>query len=257
MDPYLENPGLWPDVHHRLITIASDLLTVQLRPKYYVRIEERVYVSDEHDPGRAVIVPDLRIAARSETGDRILDVPEAARVSTVEPVVATTMFEDEMHEARLEIIDRALRSVVTVIEVLSPANKVPGSRGEKSYREKRHEVMHSPSHLVEIDLLRAGESIEVQELLPRHDYLVHVSRVEQRPRGTIWPIRLANRLPVIPIPLHPGDPAASLDLQEVLNTAYDRAGYDLEIDYHLAPIPALPPAEAEWAGRLLAAQELR
>ena len=66
MDPYLEEPGLWPDVHHRLITVTSDTLAVALRPKYYVRIEERVYLSDEGDPGRRVIIPDVRIADRPE-----------------------------------------------------------------------------------------------------------------------------------------------------------------------------------------------
>ena len=57
MDPFLEDPGLWPDVHHGLISVAQELLNAQLRPKYHVRIEERVYVSDEDDPGRSVIVP--------------------------------------------------------------------------------------------------------------------------------------------------------------------------------------------------------
>ena len=48
------------------------------------------------------------------------------------------------------------RLVVTVIEILSPTNKVAGSRGRESYETKRQEVMRSPSHLVEIDLLRRG-----------------------------------------------------------------------------------------------------
>jgi hypothetical protein len=62
MDPYLEEPGLWPDVHHRLISDIQVVLTGLLRPKYYLRVEERVYISDESDPGRKVIIPDVRIA---------------------------------------------------------------------------------------------------------------------------------------------------------------------------------------------------
>jgi Protein of unknown function (DUF4058) len=58
MDPYLEEPGLWPDVHARLIALSSEFLGQALRPKYYVRIEERVYISDENDSGRTVMVPD-------------------------------------------------------------------------------------------------------------------------------------------------------------------------------------------------------
>lgn len=66
MDPYLEEPGLWPDVHTRIMTRVSDVLTEVLRPKYYVRIEERVYISEEGDPGRKVLIPDIEISVRPE-----------------------------------------------------------------------------------------------------------------------------------------------------------------------------------------------
>ena len=38
---------------------TQELLTRLVRPKYYVRVEERVYLSDENDPGRRVIIPDM------------------------------------------------------------------------------------------------------------------------------------------------------------------------------------------------------
>jgi hypothetical protein len=212
MDPFLEHPERWPDVHLRLLAISSDFLTAQLRPKYFVRIAERIYLSDD---------------------------------------------DEEIHEARLEVIDRELRSVVTVIEVLSPTNKYPGSRGERNYQEKRLEVMRSPSHLVEIDLLRVGIAIEVQASLPAHDYLVHVSRFEDRPKGRLWPIPIQGPLPQIEIPLKFGDAPATLDLQELLTTAYDRGAYDLDIDYRKEPVPALSPDLAEWADHLLKEKRLR
>src|SRR5213079_359901 len=99
MDPYLEKPNLWPDVHHRLITTASDVLTGQLRPKYYVRIEERVYVSDENDPGRRVIAPDLRIVDRPGWEGAPLAEGGTATLEVAEPVVCTTLIDDEIHEA--------------------------------------------------------------------------------------------------------------------------------------------------------------
>jgi hypothetical protein len=257
MDPYLEHPGRWPDVHHRLISIASDLLTAQLRPKYYVRVEERVYLSDQQDPGRTVIIPDMRVVAASgrQRGGSIH--AAASAVATIEPVIATTLFDEEIHEARLEVIDRELRSVVTVIEVLSPTNKCQGSRGQRHYQEKRLEVMRSPSHFVEIDLLRAGTAIEVQQTLPAHEYLVHVSRFEDRPKGKLWPIPLQGPLPQIEIPLRTGDAPAMLDLQKVLTTAYDGGAYDLDIDYCSDPVPPLSTFHAEWAVRLLKEKGLR
>lgn len=253
MDPYLEEPGLWPDVHHGLISQIQAELNHQVRPKYHVRVEERVYISDENDPGREVIIPDLRVAdaARDEANDWAAEEAATGYVAVAEPVVLTTLIDDEIHEAFLEVIDRQERMVVTVIEILSPTNKVPGSRGQASYLEKRREIMTSPSHLVEIDLLRAGAPIHTRELLPPADYYVHVSRKAKRPKGVVWPILLTQRLPVISIPLRPEDEDVPLDLQEALNTAYERAAYDLAINYRREPIPPLGESHRQWVHSLL------
>ncbi len=136
--------------------------------------------------------------------------------------------------------------------LLSPTNKIVGSRGRASYEAKRQEVMHSSSHLVEIDLLRDGEPIYTGERLPPHDYLVHVSQRGQRPKGILWPILVAQRLPVIKIPLLPIDDDAELDLGDILNSAYDRAGYDLVVDYHQPPRVPLSPPTDRWVSEWLA-----
>ncbi|MCX7396148.1 MAG: DUF4058 family protein [Planctomycetales bacterium] len=174
-----------------------------------------------------------------------------------EPVVLTTLIEDEIHEARLEVIDTHQHTVVTVIELLSPTNKISASRGRASYEQKRREVMTSSSHFVEIDLLRDGNHLHTRELLPPGEYFVHVSRKDRRPKGYVWPILLPQRLPVIGIPLKEGDGDVELDLQMVLATAYDRAAYDLEVDYRSEPIPPLSHPHAEWANTLLIAEGLR
>lgn len=156
MDPYLEHPAHWPDVHHETISVTREMLNRQLRPRYVCRIEERVYLSNEFDLGSEMVIPDVRIAA-------------------------TTLFEMEVHEARIEIRDAERKTVVTVIEVLSPSNKVPGSAGMNSYREQRQEIMESTTRLVEIDLLRKGSRFRVPSEIPHRDYRVHVSRSERRP----------------------------------------------------------------------------
>ena len=46
MDPYLEHPGLWADVHHGLIEALRDALAPALRLRYRVAIEQRVYVAN-------------------------------------------------------------------------------------------------------------------------------------------------------------------------------------------------------------------
>jgi len=261
MDPYLEKPGFWPDVHHMLISGCRERLGVQLRPKYIVRIEERTYIADESDPTLALQlrVPDVEVLSHAGSKGSFASSPaETSQLELAEPVVAKTWFEDEIHEAFLNILDRESREVVTVIEILSPSNKVPRSPGRKSFEDKRREVMRSPSHWVEIDLLRGIRMVPVpKKKAGPHEYLVHVSKEDMRPRGLLYPIRLARRLPVIPIPLKPEDPDTGLDLQTVLDAAYDRAGYDLEIDYRKEPEPPLDAELAAWADQLLKSKGLR
>ncbi len=253
MDPYLEHPTLWPDVHHELIPEIRVELNEKLRPAYFVRLEQRVYVTDETDPGRAAtIIPDVHIvAALEQTWSESSWNGDDGGVAVVEPVVATTLLVEEVCEMRIEIIDSHSRSVVTVIEVLSPANKVPAAAGRKSYADKRREVMQSPSHFVEIDLLRAGTPMPTEETLPDCDYRVHVSRIEDRPHGKQWMFNLRDRLPDVPILLKKGDPDVVLSLRSVLDTAYERAGYDLDIDYRREPVPPLSANDTAWANRLL------
>jgi hypothetical protein len=249
MDPYLEHPGLWPDVHHELISEVRAALSFQLRPKYFVRVEERVYVTDDLDPARLVLIPDVRVtlAPRPKALEPSYS---ASAVGIVEPieVIDPSL---EIHEARLEIIDRGDRQVVTVIEILSPSNKVLNSRGRDSYLQERQEVLESPSHFVEIDLLRQGSTVRFGRTWPDCPYAVQVSRAERRPIWSVWPIRIRDRLPPVKIPLRSDDPDAPLDLQQVLDTAYERAAYDADIDYSQPPVPPLDEEDAAWAGEIV------
>ncbi len=250
MDPYLESPRLWPDVQHGLISEIQAKLNQSLRPRYVSRVEERVYISDENDPGRAAIIPDVHVKVGS--GRSGYERTDIRGVAVAEPIVATTLIEEEICEARVVIVDATGRQVVTVIEVLSPTNKIVGSRGRANYEAKRLEVMHSPAHFVEIDFLREGMPIYAAQRLPLHDYLVHVSRCGERPQGILWPILLTQRLPTIKIPLLANDADAELDLGVVLNSAYDRAGYEMSINYKEPPEVALSEESAKWAQAWLA-----
>jgi hypothetical protein len=261
MDPYLEAPGLWPDVHARLINAISDLLTGGVQDRYLVRIEERLYIerpfSDE--PPR-IRVADVAISSRG--GPRIARDMEqgsvaVAEVAVAEPIELITSGSFEVREGHLTIRDRADRSVITVIEVLSPANKASGP-GLASFTAKREEVLASDASLVEIDLLREGLRCTPSDWAQTpHQYEVHVSRATARPRGLVWPIRLGQRLPIIPIPLRGDDPDVPLDLRAALDLAYDRARYDLELDYRSEPVPPLNNEWAAWADAYLLAKGVR
>ncbi len=255
MDPYLEDPGLWPDAHHELISEARAFLNKQFAPKYYVRVEERVYISGEDDPGRDTIIPDIRIIAASRQ-KRAKYRPGRGGLAVAEPEVLTTLLDDEIHEPYLKIIDRKSRQAVTAIEVLSPTNKIAGAEGRRSYRQKKAEVLDSPTHWMEIDLLRTGAPVAPRLARP-YDYVVHVSRADQRPKGYVWRIFLDERLPVVGVPLKPEDADAPLDLQEVLNSVYDRAGYEFDLDYRRPPAVRLTREQARWANQVLRSKGLR
>jgi len=253
MNPYLESPDFWPEVHHGLISMLQESLVPQLVPKYRVAIEKRIY---ELKGGQSLLVgiPDVSIV-RNPTPRNSNSSNVAVATRTATPLkVGLPMFE-EVREAYLEIRDIASKEVVTVIEVLSPANKRPG-KGREMYEEKRDKVFGSRSHLVEIDLLRIYQPLPVFGDNIEGSYRILVSRGDCRPMADLYLFNIPDVIPAFPLPLRDGDVEPIVDLQALLNTVYDRAGYDFTLDYTPDPVPALSEPDAVWADSLLRATSL-
>ena len=253
MDPYLEHPALWPDVHNKLISEAQTYLNRLIRPKYVACIESRIYISDEDDPGRGVIIPDIRIESRKDHS-RLSGAPAKATAALPTTTVIDLLIDSEIEETFLTIREPVSSTVVTVIEILSPTNKVRNAEGRKSFLHKRREVLASEANWVEIDLLRAGERTPQSNA---SDYRAIVARSSRFGRGDCYSIDLREPLPSIAIPLKAKDADASLDLGAVLQTAYDAAGYEARVDYSKPPVPPLSPADEKWANQLLRKKGLR
>jgi hypothetical protein len=254
MDPYLEDHQIWTGVHASFIVYVRNHLQPQLRPRYVAAVEERVYVEG---PDRE-IAPDVWLRQRRSGAQG-----EVAVLGEADAPVMVQVPELEVHEAYVTILDRdSGQRVVTVIEVLSPSNKY-GGPGHVSYREKQRQVLSSDTHLVEIDLLRAGPHVlAVPEWLARgkgpYDYLVSVNRSQGlRDHFELYPRRLAERLPRVRIPLAAGDPDAVLDLQAVLEVTYDDGAYRDRLDYSRPCRPPLPEGEQAWADERLRAAGVR
>jgi hypothetical protein len=246
MNPYFEQSAHWLDFHFEFLSALRRLLLPQLGPDYFVQLDEHIYIHDlplqsRHRVGNA----DLSLA-RTSGGELA-----ASGVGLLEAPVEVRLPEQDVEEVPyLEVRDRRGRELVTVIELLSPSNKRAGDDRE-AYLAKRRELLRSTAHLVEIDLLRGWTPMPSEDR-PDCDYSVLVSRAEKRRAADFWPIRLRERLPVIPIPLRPPDDAVPVDLQEVVHRAYDGAGYERFI-YSGGPEPSLSADDAAWARQFLPA----
>ncbi len=251
MDPYLEG-SLWTTIHSQFSAEIARQLAPKLRPRYLALTTERFVFSMPECVAVATssIYPNVGV---SET-DFAMSGGSQAAVATAPLRLATAMPEAVPH-LTVEIRDTANRQLVTAIEVLSPTNKRGDGRDE--YLNKRRRLLLSSAHLIEIDLLREGQRVPMRDPLPAAPYFVFVSRAEERPIIDIWPITLHQSLPIVPVPLLPGDADVPLDLQRALTNVYDLLGYDLAVDYSRAPEVPLGARDAAWAEERLKAAEVQ
>ncbi len=234
MDPYLENPLLWPGVHNRLIVTMASALNAVLPPSYVALTEEWLYVL----PAQRRIQPDvtladLRIAGEMERSSRVsVAEPTARRID--EPQIVESP-EDKPRILFINIVRAAAADeIVTTIELLSPANKQPG-KDRQAYLRKQREVLASTTHLIEIDLLRTGThtvAVPVERMDETDwDYIVCLHRGGTGKRYEIWPVRLQDRLPCVRVPLVDPDPDIALDLQVAIDRCYEEGAFARLIDY--------------------------
>lgn len=254
MNPYLEHPDFWPGVHHLLIAAIAESLAPQLRPKYLVAVEVRMYETRGED-SLLVGIPDV-VVQRPLAVENPAMSNVAVAAPAAQPLTVAVPMPETLKQGYLEIREVATKEVVAAIEVLSPVNKRPGE-GRKAYELKRQRVLGSLTHLVEIDLLRAGETMPVLSEGIQANYRILVSRGDRRPLADLYAFNLPEGIPSFPLPLRAGDSEPVVDLKALLDLVYDRGSYDLRIDYTGEPVPALSEADAGWADALLREQGCR
>ncbi len=219
MDPYIEVSHLWEDFHSNLISEIQKSVSAVLPDRYVVRAGERRYL---------------------------------AVVDAVEEEEKHALVKAEYREPFLEIrqVDPE-RKLVTGIEVLSPSNKRPGTRGWRLYYRKRLAFVSGYANFVEIDLLRGGRRMPMASPWPDSPYYLLVCRKKRAPRCSVWPAFFTEPLPPIPIPLLPPDADISLHLQPFIESIYARSRYERDIDYRQPLQPPLSPSEQAWLERRL------
>jgi hypothetical protein len=242
MDPYLEEPSLGPDFHMTMLVAMRAALNPRLPPRYAAQLDRYVWLEDSTEDQTRGGAPDLYVAELETVPDSTSVATLAAPATVVLPAVL------RLGTRYMRIVDRVNRRVVTVIELLSPANK--GSDRE-AYLAKRRELIATRTNLVEIDLLRSG-----QRPMPESasDYRVLVSRPSDFPNAGAWEFSVRDPLPTITIPLDPDVATVPLDLKPCFDRTYDEARYPTQVDYTAPPRPWLRDADAAWAAALLSSR---
>jgi hypothetical protein len=250
MDPYLEGE-MWQEFHERLANQISVQLMPRVAPKYVALLAKR-YVLDRslgiYDaPSKQPIYPDVHVVkpgrstSRTPTGEPALALTEpAAELPNIE----------EVPQVAVEIRDVAQRRLVTLIEILSPANKY--GEGSREYEDRRLELLKTKTHILEIDLVRGGRRIQLAGELPPGHYYVYLSRVQRRPNTQVWAVNLRDRLPTVPVPLAEPDPDVVLNVQEAVEACFQLVGYERLLDYSSPPPPPRMTAEdSAWIEQVL------
>ena len=177
MDPYLESPDIWPDVHTRLMNLFAEQLGDLLAPKYIAELDTQIVIDRFPDEPASVerVIPDVAITQ-----------PRAIRESSAESTAVTAPLRLRVPVAvqtrlvTLYIRQQETKRLVAVVELLSPVNKRPGE-GRQAYLEKRAAYLETTVHLIEIDLLRKWPRMPLEGKLPESHYLAMICNMYERP----------------------------------------------------------------------------
>jgi Protein of unknown function (DUF4058) len=194
-------------------------------PRDCARVEERVFVASGNGAERS-IYPDLHVVEHHRGVET--SAPAETGVAVAEPLVIHIP-DEPVTQGFIEIIDVSSGNrVITVIEVLSPSNKISGP-GKDLYLQKQEELPY--------------------QICARRGWRPTTAEVYRAP--------LRERLPIIKVPLRESDAEVPLDLQSALDQCYRNGRYDEDIDYQTEPDPPLDPADVSWADELLRGQGRR
>lgn len=252
MDPYIEVSHLWEDFHNCLIADIQRTLSEILPDRYVVRTGERSYVAlaqVDDEPVKRHFLPDVAVASSRGSTRRPRKSTDSGNGAGVQvapgAVLMQALVKADYREAFLEIrqVDPD-HKLVTGIEVLSPSNKSPGSKGWRLYYRKRQAYLGGYANLVEIDLLRHGQRMPMMRPWPDSPYYLLTSYKKRR--CFVWPAYFTEPLPLLTVPLAPPDPDITLALQPLADAIYARSRYARDIDYRQPLSPPLSADEQAW-----------
>jgi hypothetical protein len=220
MDPFLEDNKIWPEFQHLFVTCLYQAMLPGLVDRYRARVGQRRYVTEQ-----------------------------ALFISVVR---------EEHCEEFIEIRQRGADRLVTLVDVVAPANKTT-TVGRQHYLDQRAANTASGANLVEIDLVLQGQPTldHSRDGHPDWDYAVTVTHSARPEPFDVSPGSLMKALPRFKLPLARDDRDLVIELQAVFSRAYDLGDFGAKIDYKLSPTPTLKDADRQWLHTLLKKQKLR
>jgi Protein of unknown function (DUF4058) len=251
MDPYIEASHLWGDFHDDLIAEIKRALSTALPRGYVARTNTRSYIvlTESEEKEERHFEPDVKVTGpRSGKGKPARGDGNATGVEEAESVSLRAFIEEDFEETFIDIyeLQDSEHRLVTSIEILSPSNKIRGSKGWERYLRKRQALLLGKANLVEIDLLRSGSRMPMLDPWPASPYYLLVAREQSAPRCRAWRANFDRPLPIIPIPLSKPDPDIPLALQPMIEAIYERNRYEDSIDYMQPLDPPLSSEQASW-----------
>ena len=261
MNPYLESPRLWPEVHNKLIAAMHRYLRRRLPFRYSVIMEERlgIGINPPDEPPIRYIRPDLAV-----TGAGTIGAPSGGAAPALDGGAVAVLLpaRETVSEWFISIATAAAgdgNEPVTILEILSPSNKRAGA-GRNQYLDKRSSVIESAVHLVEIDLVRQGAPMSYQgydDYDTDAPYRHLVSRWPTRPWAALYPFGLQSAIPDVAVPLLEGDAEPKIPLGALLDDLYREDYYANYVDYGSDPAGPLSDGDRLWLDGLLRAKGLR
>ena len=220
MDPYLEDDKLWASFHNQLAHSLYQMLLPGLMDRYRARISQRQYVTEQ--------------------------------------ALFTSVVREEHTEQFIEIRQRTDGRMVTLVDIVSPANKT-SDVGRRVFLEKRRDARANRSNIVQVELVLPGQPLldYAHEGVVDWDYGVTVTRCNKPDHFEIYTATLQKRLPRFRLPLASDDRDTVVDLQAAFIRSFDQGDFASQIDYGKDPSLRLTDEQRTWIDERLREQKVR
>jgi hypothetical protein len=247
MDPYIESSGVWGDFHGSLLAAIRADLNANLPSGYSASLELYVWGEDEAGSKKRAREPDVFARDDFHSGSR----PHGAATIPA-PTTITLPTLKRKKRRYLRVVEQRSREIVTVVELLSPANKSAGE-DRLHYLEKRNEYFAGGVSFVEIDLLRSGRRPAFGKRPPIvQDFYAMVCRSWDYPQAGFWTFGLRDPLPDIPVPVTEEDGDTPLHLKACFDRVYEEGRYPTSLSYDEPLKPKPGPEDRAWIESCLA-----